>query len=48
MDHSASKIGAIRGEKTGLVTTQIEWIELVGGLPEQDLALPSRPDRAAP
>lgn len=36
MDHSASKIGAIRGEKTGLVTTQIEWIELVGGLPEQD------------
>lgn len=35
MDHSASKIDVTWGEKTGLGTTQVEWIELVGGLPKE-------------
>jgi len=35
MDHSASKTDTTWGAKTGLGTTQAEWVELVGGLPEE-------------
>ena len=35
MDHSASKVDVTWGEKTGLGTTQVEWIELVGDLPKE-------------